>query len=98
MLTFSSEEILETIRMVEMQGLDIRAVTLSINLLDCADGDAAVLKRKIQDKIVRLGGTLLSVCDGIQRRYGIPIVNKRMATTPISLVAASTGETDYVPL
>jgi len=98
MLTFSSEEILETIHMVEMQGLDIRAVTLSVNLLDCADPDVEALKRKIRDKIIRLGGRLLSVCDGIQRRYGIPIVNKRMATTPMSLVAASTGITDYVCL
>jgi len=98
MLTLSSEEIFETIRMVEMQGLDIRAVTLSINLLDCADPDIDALCRKIRDKIVRLAQRLVPVCDGIQRRYGIPIVNKRVAVTPISLVAAATGSKDFLPI
>jgi len=98
MLTFSSEEILETIRMVEMQGLDIRAVTLSIDLLDCADPDEEALRRKIREKIARLGQRLIAICDGIQRRYGIPIVNKRMAVTPISLVASCTHAKDYVPI
>ncbi len=98
MLTFGPEEIFETIRMVEMQGLDIRAVTLSVNLLDCADGDMATLTEKITAKILRMGGRLVSVCEGIERRYGIPIVNKRMAVTPISLVAAATGASDYTPV
>ena len=98
MLTFSSEEILETIRMVEMEGLDIRAVTLSIDVLDCADPDMGVLRRKLHEKIARAGGKLCAVCDGIQRRYGIPIVNRRVAITPISLVASATGAKDYVPL
>jgi hypothetical protein len=98
MLTFSSEEILETIRMVEMQGLDIRAVTLSLNLLDCAGGDITAVRARMREKILRVGGRLIEVCDGIQRRYGVPIVNKRVALTPISLVASSTGAKDYVPI
>ena len=95
MLTFSSEEILETIRMVEMEGLDIRAVTLSVNTLDCADGDIEVMKRKLFEKVVRTGAKLVEICDGIGRRYGIPIVNRRAAITPVSLVAAATGAKDY---
>jgi hypothetical protein len=97
-ITFSSEEILETIRMVEMQGLDIRAVTLSINTLDCAAGDIDVARMKLSNKIARTGGNLIPVCEGIQRRYGIPIVNRRMATTPVALVASASGARDYVPI
>lgn len=74
--------------MVKMQGLDIRAVTLSINLLDCAGDDTVKVASRIREKIVRVAGRLIPVCDEIQKRYGIPIVNKRVAVTPVSLLAA----------
>ena len=98
MLTITSEEILETIRMVEMQGLDIRAVTLSINVLDCAADTVDAVGRKVREKVLRLASRLIPVCDGIQSRYGIPIVNKRVALSPMALVAASCGAADYLPI
>jgi len=98
MLSISREEILETIRMVQMQGFDIRAVTLSINLLDCADSNLDAVARRMRDKIVRLAGNLIPVCEGLQRRYGVPIVNKRIAVTPVSLIAGASGADDLLPL
>ncbi len=98
MLTITSEEILETIRMVEMQGLDIRAVTLSVNVLDCASEDVSSVASKVREKVCRVAGRLVSVCDGLESRYGIPIVNRRVALSPISLVAASSGACDCMPI
>lgn len=74
--------ILETIRMIEEQKLDIRTVTMGISLLDCADSDGEVARRKIYDKITSRAANLVSVCEGIEAELGIPIVNKRIAVTP----------------
>ncbi len=87
-----SEEILTTVRMFRREHLDVRAVTLGINLLDCSSPDIDQLCRKMERKILSRAGRLVSVCEEIAAKYGIPIVNKRLAVSPISSVAASHGQ------
>jgi uncharacterized protein (UPF0210 family) len=94
----SYEEVLETIRMVEMEGLDIRTVTMGINLSDCAHPDIHEMVARMTHKIIQLAGNLVSVVEEVQARYGIPIVNKRLSVTPISSVAAGCDTEDYLPL
>ena len=92
-----NDQILETIRMIEEEKLDIRTVTMGISLLDCADAlDGDVARSKIYDKITSRAKNLVSVCEGIEVELGIPIVNKRIAVTPISVVAAASGESEYL--
>ena len=91
-----NDNILETIRMIEEQKLDIRTVTMGISLLDCADSDGEVARRKIYDKITSRAANLVSVCEGIEAELGIPIVNKRIAVTPIALAAGASNDEDYV--
>ena len=87
-MNYSPQEIIETIRMVGMEHLDIRTVTMGISLLDCADSDTDALYRKIYEKIMSKAGQLVPVCETIEKELGIPIVHKRIAVTPIALVAA----------
>ena len=94
----NSSEILQTIEMIDQQHLDIRTVTMGISLLDCADRDLRRCGEKIYEKLCRRAEKLVPVCAGIEQEYGIPIVNKRISVTPISLVAASCEEEDYSPL
>ncbi|MEW6171627.1 MAG: PFL family protein [Bacillota bacterium] len=89
-------EILETIKMIQEENLDIRTITMGISLRDCGDADAKTACRKIRDKIARYAGRLVTVGEEIAREYGIPIVNKRIAVTPIALVAESAATGDYV--
>ncbi|MEO2146023.1 MAG: PFL family protein [bacterium] len=97
-MAFSDTEILETLRMVELETLDVRTTTLGISLLDCADPDLESTCEKIYAKIVHHGKDLVAVADSIATDYGVPIVNKRIAVTPISLVAAASGANCLVPL
>src|SRR6188768_4062575 len=96
-MSFTYQEILETVRMVELETLDIRTITLGINLLDCADPDLESSCEKIYAKIVHHARDLVDVGNGIAADFGVPIVNKRIATSPISLVAAASGSKDLVP-
>ena len=89
----SRNDILETIRMIDQQHLDIRTITMGISLLSCADGSAERACEKIYDKISRYAERLVATGEEIEREFGIPIVNKRVSVTPIALVAASAGET-----
>ncbi len=82
-------EVSETNKMIEQEQLDVRTITLGISLLDCADSDINKVNKKIYDKITRLGEKLVSTGEEISKEYGIPIVNKRVSITPISLVGAS---------
>ncbi|MFC1592299.1 PFL family protein [Thermodesulfobacteriota bacterium] len=77
----------ETIRMIELENLDIRTITMGISLRDCADSSAAAACDKMYTKICRLAGELVNVADQIALEFGIPIINKRISVTPISLVA-----------
>jgi uncharacterized protein (UPF0210 family) len=96
-IPFSDREVLETLRMVEMEHLDIRTVTLGINLLDCADPRLESIAEKIHRKVTRVARRLVSTCEEIEAELGVPIVNKRLSVTPIALVvepAASGGPVD----
>lgn len=84
-------DILETINMIRQENLDIRTVTMGISLLDCADSDIDKSCEKVYEKITRLAGNLVkTVCD-IESEYGIPIINKRISVTPISMLVAVSG-------
>jgi len=89
-------EIMETIRMLEEEKLDIRTVTMGISLSDCADSDGAKAREKIYNKIVKYAGDLVKTAEEIELKYDIPIINKRISVTPISLVAAASNDQDYI--
>ena len=91
----NSSEIIQTIRMIDQQHLDVRTVTMGINLLDCADRDIRRCGENIYDKLCKTAERLVPVCCDIEQEFGIPIVNKRISVTPISLVAASCASADY---
>lgn len=84
-------DILETIHMIQDEYLDIRTITMGISLLDCADPDINASCEKVYNKITRLAGNLVETGEEISKLYGIPIINKRVAVTPIALLAASSG-------
>lgn len=94
----NSSEILQTIEMIDQQHLDVRTVTMGINLLDCADRDISLCCQRVYDKICSKAEKLVETGCAIEREFGIPIVNKRVSVTPISLVAASCAAEDYTPL
>ncbi|NDD30528.1 MAG: PFL family protein [Proteobacteria bacterium] len=95
----SSEEIFETVRMIEMEHLDVRTVTLGVSLLDCAgSSDIERVATMCYDKIVRVAGALKQVVEEVSDEFGIPIVNKRISVTPAAYVAAATTASDYTPL
>ncbi len=97
MLNINPNEIVETIKMIRDEHLDIRTITMGISLLDCADYDPKVACQKIYDKITKYAKDLVKTGEDISRCYGIPIINKRISVTPISLVASASNTTDYVP-
>lgn len=89
-------QILETIRMIEEEKLDIRTITMGISLLDCIDSDGEKSRQKIYNKIVGLAKNLVQVGDEIEMEYGIPIINKRISVTPIAIIAGASDDKDYV--
>lgn len=93
-------EVTETNKMVEKENLDVRTITLGINLLDCASENLEEVNEKIYKKITTLAKDLVKTGEEISREIGIPIVNKRISITPISLVGASCCKTpdDYVTI
>ncbi len=94
----NTRDILETIRMIREENLDIRTVTMGISLFDCISDDPARLEARIYDKITRSAKSLVTVCEELERTYGIPIVNKRISVTPISLVGAGLDREGFVRL
>ncbi|MBD3254123.1 MAG: DUF711 family protein [Candidatus Lokiarchaeota archaeon] len=84
--------------MIEEQGLDVRTITMGINLLDCADKDLDLMKTKIKDKILSLAEPLYSVASSIEEDYGIPIINRRITITPISFLLGALEEIKQIPL
>ena len=88
---FNTTDILETIRMIDNENLDIRTITMGISLLSCADSDLTSSCRKVYDKICRLAERLVPVGEEIEKMYGIPIINKRLSVTPVSMLAAVSG-------
>ena len=84
-------DILETIRMIQDECLDIRTTTMGISLLDCGDADIDKACEKIYEKICRKAEKLVAVGEGIEKEYGIPIINKRVSVTPIAIMAGISG-------
>ena len=86
---FNAGDILETIRMIQDECLDIRTTTMGISLLDCIDPDINKACDKVYDKITRKAEKLVETGEKIEKEYGIPIINKRIAVTPIAMLAAA---------
>ena len=95
-MKFTNDEILETIGMIAEDKLDIRTVTLGISLLDCSDPDPAVCARKVREKILAKGSGLSKKADFVSNEYGLPIVNKRISLTPISMVVPVANPSAFV--
>ncbi|MBR2404292.1 MAG: DUF711 family protein, partial [Clostridia bacterium] len=89
-------ELAETMHMIDSEHLDIHTITMGISLLDCADSDANKATQKIYDKICSKAEKLVSTGESIEKELGIPIINKRISVTPISLVAGASNATSYV--
>lgn len=96
-MIFSQGEIRETVEMFMHHKLDVRAITMGISLRDCAGPSGIDSRRRIREKLLRMAGRLVAVGREIEDEFGIPIINKRIAVTPISLVAESSDETDFTP-
>lgn len=93
-------EVIETNKMIEQENLDVRTITLGISLLDCVDSNLDELNKKIYNKITTVAKDLVSTGNAIEREYGVPIVNKRISVTPISLIGGSACKTpeDFVTI
>lgn len=84
-------DIMETITMIQEENLDIRTITMGISLLDCCDSDIDRSCQKVYDKICRYAGDLVKTGEDIEKKYGIPIVNKRISVTPIAMLVGASG-------
>ena len=91
-----TSEILETLRMIDQEKLDVRTITMGISLFDCVCDDAKRLASRVYDRITRQAERLVAVGEEIERDFGVPIVNKRISVTPISLVTG--GVNDPMPV
>ncbi len=95
---FNQQHIIETIKMIKIHHLDIRTVTLSLSLRDCCSTSCKKTGAKIYDKIIKYAKNLVSFAQETENEYSIPIVNKRIALSPISFIGESCDNTDYVYL
>jgi uncharacterized protein len=95
---FTPEEIVETLTMITQQHLDVRTVTLGLSLGSCTDSDVNVMARCIYERVTSAAERLVPVAEQLAREYGIPIVNKRIAVTPVAQIAAATQAKDLTPL
>ncbi len=85
----SNSEVLSTLEMIKSENLDLRTVTLGINLFDCCSHDSEKFRDNVYRKIVRLAADLVSCCDKIGEKYGVPVVNKRISVSPVAAIAAA---------
>ena len=85
----NTNEILETINMIDNEDLDVRTITMGISLLDCIGPDVHKASQKVYDKICRYAQNLVKTGEDISRQYGIPIINKRISVTPIAMIAGA---------
>ena len=97
-MAITAEEVAETLNMVTEQHLDIRTITMGINLMGCADSNLDRMCTKVYDHITKTAENLVPVAESLEREYGIPIVNKRVSVTPIAQIAAACPDADLVPL
>jgi uncharacterized protein (UPF0210 family) len=94
----TDREIISTLDMLKNEHLDVRAVTLGVNLLDCAGSDLNHVRRRIAERVMGLAGKLVPVCERVGQKYGIPVVNKRIAVSPIAVVGAALSPADLVEI
>ncbi|MBR6646846.1 MAG: DUF711 family protein, partial [Clostridia bacterium] len=94
----NTADILETINMIRQENLDIRTITMGISLFDCVSEDENRLCQKIYDKITTKAAHLVKTGEDIEKQYGIPIVNKRISVTPVSLIGGSLGKESYIKI
>ena len=94
----TEREILSTLEMLKNENLDVRTVTLGINLLDCAGAELNHVRRRIAERMMSLAGKLVPVCDRVGQKYGIPVVNKRIAVSPIAVVGAALSPPELVEI
>lgn len=92
----TDREVLSTINMLRSEHLDVRTVTMGINLFDCASSDFDTFAYKVRSKIFRYAEKLVETCDLVGDRYGIPVVNKRISVSPIGTVGASFSRDEMV--
>lgn len=95
---FTHGEILSVLEMLRNEHLDLRTVTLGLNLLDCASDDVKRFQNKIYDRITSTAENLVAVCDQVGEKYGIPVVNKRISVSPIAVAAAPFGADEMVAI
>ncbi len=88
----NTSDILQTVRMIADEKLDIRTITMGISLYSCADPDPERMAAKIYDRITKQAENLVKTGEALEREYGIPIVNKRISVTPVSLISAASGD------
>ena len=98
MSIISFEDVLETINMIKEENLDIRTITMGISLYDCSGDDIDVVCDRIYDKITTKARDLVKVGCEIEKEYGIPIINKRVSVTPVSLIGGRYSKDDYVKI
>ncbi|HNV71536.1 MAG TPA: PFL family protein, partial [Candidatus Ozemobacteraceae bacterium] len=97
-MVFTLEEVVETVAAVGVETFDIRTITCGISLHSCADEDVQKCAGKIYDKVMHVAGRLVPTARDIEKRYGIPIVNKRVSVTPIAQIGAACRGDTLVPL
>ena len=95
---FTIKDILETNQMITQNNLDVRTITMGISLRDCGHPDIKVTAQKVYDKITRKAEKLVQVGEELEMELGVPIINKRISVTPVSMVGESCDSNDYVPL
>ncbi len=93
-----SDQIMATVEMVQKENLDVRTVTMGINLLDCRVGTVKGTCEKVEDKIARCAEKFVKKCDEVSVKYGVPVINKRISVTPAALVGAGFERNDFVQL
>lgn len=91
-------EVQETNNMIREMNLDVRTITMGISLMDCAHADMKIFNQKIYDKITRSAQNLVKTGEDLEKQFGVPIVNKRISVTPISIAAGGLNTDSYVPV
>ena len=97
-MQITPNEVAETLNMVNKQNLDIRTITLGLNLRGCTDTSVDAIARKVYDRMTSAAENLVPVAEQLEREFGIPIVNKRISVTPIAEICAATQECDLSPI
>ncbi len=98
MININKDEILETIHMIDTEHLDVRTITMGISLFDCISDNVSRLCDRVYDKLTRCAKDLVFVGEQIEKEYGVPIINKRISVTPVSLIGSNLSSEDYVKI